>query len=129
MNSYSLKWWIIIHLYKCCNINFLVGVWISKINTFSNKQTFHMHIIIIKIKKKHKKIANLSFKFKKYYFIGNIIIWVKYFLKYILILKNKMFSFHYLQDSIIMLSPNKWMVIKITLQYLLFLVISILIPM
>ena len=32
-----------------------------------------MHITIIKIKN-HKKITNLSFKFKKYYFLGNIII-------------------------------------------------------
>ena len=35
--------------------------------------------------KNHKKITNLSFKFKKkYYFLENIIIWVRYFLKYIL---------------------------------------------
>ena len=81
MNSYYLKWEIIIHLYKGCNNYSLVGVLISKINIFSNKQTFHMHITIMK-----KKKTNLSFKFKKYYFLGNIIIWVKYFLKYILCL-------------------------------------------
>ena len=35
-----------------CNNYFLVGVLISKINIFSNKQNFHMHITIMKIKKK-----------------------------------------------------------------------------
>ena len=32
----------------------------------------------------HKKMTNLSLKFKKYYFLGNIIVWGRYFLKYIL---------------------------------------------
>ena len=32
----------------------------------------------------HKKMTNISLKFKKYYFLGNIIVWGKYFLKYIL---------------------------------------------
>ena len=42
----------------------LVGVLNSKINIFSNKQTFHIQIItIIKIK-----------SLKKYYFLDNIII-------------------------------------------------------
>ena len=50
-----------------CNSYFLVGVLISKINIFPNKQTFYMYITIIKIKI-HKKIINLSFKFKKYVF-------------------------------------------------------------
>ena len=34
--------------------------------------------------KNYKKITNLSFKFKKYYFKENIIVWVIYFLKKIL---------------------------------------------
>ena len=34
--------------------------------------------------KKYQKITNLSLKFKKYYYLGNIIVWVRYFLKYIL---------------------------------------------
>jgi len=33
-----------------CNSYSLVDVLISKINIFTNKQTFHMHIIIMKIK-------------------------------------------------------------------------------
>ena len=44
---------------KCCNSYSLEGVLISKINIFPNKQTFHMHIKIMKIKN-HKKITNLS---------------------------------------------------------------------
>ena len=43
-----------------------------------------MYITIIKIKNQKKKITNLSFKFTKYYFLENIIICVRYFLKYIL---------------------------------------------
>ena len=39
----------------------LVSVIISTFNIFPNKQTFHIHLTIIKIKN-HKKI---SFKFKK----------------------------------------------------------------
>ena len=39
---------------KCCNSYSLEGVLISKINIFPNKQTFHMHIKIMKIKN-HKK--------------------------------------------------------------------------
>ena len=35
-----------------CNNYFLVDVLISKINIFSNKKKFHMHITIMKIKKK-----------------------------------------------------------------------------
>ena len=54
MNSYSLKWGIIIHFYKGYDNSSLVGVLISKINIFPNKQTFHMHITIMKIKN-HKK--------------------------------------------------------------------------
>ena len=50
MNSYSLKWGITIHLYKGCNNYFLVSDLISKINIFPNKQTFYMHITIMKIK-------------------------------------------------------------------------------
>ena len=34
--------------------------------------------------KNYKKLTNFSLKFKKYYFLGNIIIWARYFLKYIL---------------------------------------------
>ena len=83
MNSYSLKWGIAIHLYKGCNNYSLVGIIISTINVFLNKQTFYMHITIMKIKN-HKKITNLFFKFTKYYFLENINIWVRYFLKYIL---------------------------------------------
>ena len=36
------------------------------------------------MKIKSNKKNNISFKFKKYYFLGNIIIRVRYFLKYIL---------------------------------------------
>ena len=36
------------------NSYLLVSVIISKINIFSNKQTFHLHVTIIKIKN-HKK--------------------------------------------------------------------------
>ena len=65
-----------------------------------------MHIPIMKIKN-HKKINNYSFKFKKYYFLGNIIM-SKIFLKiYLNFERKKMLSFHCLQGSIIMLSPNK----------------------
>ena len=71
-NNYSsLKW---------CNSYFIVSVLISKINIFSNKQNFHMHISIMKIKN-HKLITILSFKFKKkkkkyiyIYILGNIVI-------------------------------------------------------
>ena len=41
----------IMNNYSCCNSYFLIGVLISKINIFPNKQNFYMHIIIIKIKK------------------------------------------------------------------------------
>ena len=58
-NYLSLKW---------CNSYFIVSVLISKINIFSNKQTFHMHISIMKIKNHKKKNNNLYFKFKKYFF-------------------------------------------------------------
>ena len=57
-----------------------------------------MHISIMKIKN-HKLITILSFKFKKkkiyiyIYILGNIVIWVKHFLKYILILKKKKNAF------------------------------------
>ena len=37
---------------------------IYKLNIFPNKQTFHIHVTIIKIKKIHKKI-HLSLKLKK----------------------------------------------------------------
>ena len=49
---------------KGCNSCYLEDILISKINIYPNKQTFHMHITIMKIKN-HKKITNLSFKFKK----------------------------------------------------------------
>ena len=39
---------------------------------------------------KKKKLISLS-NLKKYYLLENIIIWVKYFLKYILILKKNIF--------------------------------------
>ena len=48
---------------KGCNNYSLVGVIIFKINIFSNKQTFHMHITFIKIKN-YQKISHLSLKFK-----------------------------------------------------------------
>ena len=54
MNSYSLKRGIIIYLWKGCNSYSLVGVLIYKINIFPTKETFYMHITIIKIKN-HKK--------------------------------------------------------------------------
>ena len=44
----------IMNNYSCCNSYFLIGVLISKINIFPNKQTFHIHITIMKIKN-HKK--------------------------------------------------------------------------
>ena len=55
---------------KLCNSYFIVSVLISKINIFSNKQTFHMHISIMKIKN-HKKKTNLYFNLKNI-FLGNI---------------------------------------------------------
>ena len=39
---------------KDCNNYFLVGVLISKINIFLNKQTFHMHVTIMKVKNNKK---------------------------------------------------------------------------
>ena len=67
MNSYS---WLFFKMrnnsLKGCNNYFLVGVLISTINIFLNKQTFYMYITIMTIK--IIKITNLSFKFKKYYF-------------------------------------------------------------
>ena len=83
MNSYSLKWWITIHFQNGCNNYSLVDVLIFAINIFPNKQTFHNAHNNYE-NKNQKKIINLSFKFKKYYFLRNIIIWVRYFLKYIL---------------------------------------------
>ena len=45
MNSYFLK---------SCISYYLISAIISKLNIFPNKQTFHIHITIIKIKN-HKK--------------------------------------------------------------------------
>ena len=45
MNSYFLK---------SCISYYLINAIISKLNIFPNKQTFHIHITIIKIKN-HKK--------------------------------------------------------------------------
>ena len=42
-----------------------------------------MYITTMKIKN-IQKITNISLKFKKYFFLENIIVWVRYFLKYIL---------------------------------------------
>ena len=39
-----------------------------------------MHITIIRIKK-YQKLINLSLKYKECYLLGNIISWVRYFLK------------------------------------------------
>ena len=41
----------------------LVNVLISKLNIFPNKQIFHIHLTIIKVKN-HKKITHISLKFK-----------------------------------------------------------------
>ena len=61
-NNYSsLKW---------CNSYFIVSVLISKINIFSNKQTFHMNISIMKIKNHKKKLISISNL--KNIFLGNI---------------------------------------------------------
>ena len=48
---------------KCCISYSLVRAIISKLNVFPNKQTFHIHLTIIKIKN-HKKITHISLKFK-----------------------------------------------------------------
>ena len=48
---------------KSCISYSLVSVIISKLNIFSNKQTFHIHLTIIKIKnhkKKHISLLNLK---------------------------------------------------------------------
>ena len=55
---------------KLCNSYFIVCVLISKINIFSNKQTFHMHISIMKIKNHKKKMISISNL--KNIFLGNI---------------------------------------------------------
>ena len=55
---------------KLCNSYFIVSVLISKINIFSNKQTFHMHISIMKIKNHKKKMISISNL--KNIFLGNI---------------------------------------------------------
>ena len=60
-NYLSLKW---------CNSYFIVSVLISKINIFSNKQNFHMHISIMKIKNHKKKLISISNL--KNIFLGNI---------------------------------------------------------
>ena len=49
---------------KDCISYFLLSAIISKLNIFLNKQTFHIHLTIIKIKN-HKKITHISLKFKK----------------------------------------------------------------
>ena len=41
----------------------LVSAIISKLNIFPNKQTFHVHLAIIKIKN-YKKITHIFLKFK-----------------------------------------------------------------
>ena len=48
---------------KCCISYFLVSAIISKLNIFQSKQTFHVHLTIIKIKN-YKKITHISLKFK-----------------------------------------------------------------
>ena len=48
---------------KYCISYFLVSAIISKFNIFPNKQTFHIHLTIIKIKN-HKKIIHIFLKFK-----------------------------------------------------------------
>ena len=48
---------------KGCISYSLVSVIISKLNIFPNKQNFHIHLTIIKIKN-HKKITHISLKFK-----------------------------------------------------------------
>ena len=49
---------------KCCISYSLVSVIISKLNIFPNKQTFHIHLTIIKIKNRKKKKTHISLKFK-----------------------------------------------------------------
>ena len=67
---------------KGCINYFLISAIISKLNIFSNKQTFHIHLTIIKIKN-HKTITHISFKFKKKKnnFEEDIIVCIRYFLK------------------------------------------------
>ena len=48
---------------KSCISYSLVSAIISKLNIFSNKQTFYIHLTIIKIKN-HKKITHITLKFK-----------------------------------------------------------------
>ena len=48
---------------KSCISYSLVSIIISKLNIFSNKQTFHIHLTIIKIKN-HKKKTHISLEFK-----------------------------------------------------------------
>ena len=57
MNSYSLNNYSSINGF---NSYFLVGVIISKINIFPNKQTFHMCIKILKIKNIKKLLISFS---------------------------------------------------------------------
>ena len=50
---------------KYCINYFLVSAIISKFNIFPNKQTFHIHLTIIKKKKKKSyKITHIFLKFK-----------------------------------------------------------------
>ena len=55
MNNYSSL--------KGCISYSLVSAITSKLNIFPNKQTFHIHLTIIKIKKSYK-IIHISLKFK-----------------------------------------------------------------
>ena len=48
---------------KDCISYSLLSAIISKLNIFLKKQTFHIHLTIIKIKN-HKKITHISLKFK-----------------------------------------------------------------
>ena len=49
---------------KGCISYSLVSIIILKLNIFLNKQTFHIHLKIIKIKKSLKKKIRISLKFK-----------------------------------------------------------------
>ena len=49
---------------KGCVSYSLVNAIISKFNIFPNKQTFHIHLTIIKKKKNSYKITHISLKFK-----------------------------------------------------------------
>ena len=55
MNNYS-------SLKGCISYSSISAI-ISKLNIFPNKQIFHIHLTIIKIKN-HKKITRISLKFK-----------------------------------------------------------------